>query len=186
MSSFEPCRTKRYSVDIGWRVAWLRIVMDLKLRKIAERLCIGYGSVARIWKRFTSTGDVMKQSSSKFRAHCHTLDDYHEFFILGLVFQSPTIYLHELRHSIEQGHKYRSFNSYHLSFVEKIRSYKEKNSKGCFTILRAAFIANMFLYKRNALVWFDETGSDKRKFLKKIWLCNERRKSSKALIYFKR
>ena len=48
MSSFEPCRTKRYSEDIGWRVAWLRIVMDLKLRKIAERLCIGYGKGSQI------------------------------------------------------------------------------------------------------------------------------------------
>ena len=135
--------------------------MDLKLRKLAERLCIGCGSVARIWKRSTNTEDVMKQSSSKSRAHCRALDDYHEFFILGLVFQSPTTYL---RHSIEQATNAevsipticRLLRRYGLTRKKIQRVALQRSS-----ILRAAFIANMFLYKRNALVWLDETGSDK-------------------------
>ena len=102
MSSCEPCDTKRYSEDIGWRVVCLRIVTDLKLRIIAERLCLGYRCVARIWKRFTNTENVMKQSSSKSRHTAVLLMTTMNIIILGLVFQSPTIYLHELCHSIEQ------------------------------------------------------------------------------------
>ena len=111
----------------------------------------------------------MKQSSSKSRAHCRALDDYHEFFILGLVFQSPTIYLHELRHSIEQAIN-TEVSIPTVCLLRRNGLTRKKIQRVALqrsSILRAAFIANMFLYKRNALVWLDETGSDKRNFLRK-------------------
>lgn len=112
----------------------------------------------------------MNESSSKSRAHCRALDDYHEFFILGLVFQSPTIYLHELRHSSEQATNTEVSIPTICCLLRRYGLTREKIQRVALqrsSILRAAFIANMFLYKHNALVWLDETGSDKRNFLRK-------------------
>ena len=57
-TSAEPARTTAYSPDIGWRVVWQRLGMDLTFKQIAERLQIAVGTAHRIFKRFMDTGDV--------------------------------------------------------------------------------------------------------------------------------
>ena len=57
-TSAEPARTTAYSPDIGWRVVWQRLGMDLTFKQIAQRLQIAVGTAHRIFKRFMDMGDV--------------------------------------------------------------------------------------------------------------------------------
>ena len=50
-TSAEPARTTAYSPDIGWRVVWQRLGMDLTFKQIAQRLQIAVGTAHRIFKR---------------------------------------------------------------------------------------------------------------------------------------
>ena len=171
MSSCEPNRTKRYSEDIRWRIIWLRIVQDLTFRQIAKKLCIGFGTVARIWNLFQLTGNVSVQSPfDNKRMHLRVLDEYHELFIIGIILECPTVYLHELCVVIQKATNVdvsiptlcRLLKRYEMTRKKIQRIALQRSS-----ILRAEFMAHMFLYNLQVLVWLDETGSDKRNFLRK-------------------
>ena len=155
--------TKHYSEDILWRIVWLRISQNLSHREIAQRVCIGLGTVGRTVKRFKTTGQVSNHMPKNDRSHLRKLDELHEFFILDLVFECSTIQLSELCEIINKTTNTevsvptlirRTLKRYGLS-RKKIRS------------LRARFMAEMLFHQRQCIVWIDETGSDKRDFLRK-------------------
>ena len=100
MSSCEPGRTRAYSNDMRWRIVWLKL-SELSSKQIATRLCIGYSTVSRIIKMFRQRGDVEKRRNSS-RPHIRVLTDYHEFFILGLLMDYPSLQLEELCHIIAE------------------------------------------------------------------------------------
>ena len=93
--SAEPGRKTPYSVDIGWRVVWQRLAMEMQFRDIARRLQIASSTAHRIFKRFEEGGDVSpaKQPS---RLHARKLDDHHELFIIAIVIENPSVYLREV------------------------------------------------------------------------------------------
>ena len=67
---------------------------NLSYREIAFCLCIGFGTVSRIMKLFELTGYVSITKSLN-RAHLLVLDDFHEFFILELILECPSMHLLE-------------------------------------------------------------------------------------------
>lgn len=172
MTSCEPSRTRKYSEDIGWRVVWLRIVKGLSFRKISKQLFIGYGTARRLWLTFKTTGDVSRraQALSSSRSHLRILDEYHEYFIICLILRSPTTHLYEIQRQIEEVSNTtvsvpticRLLRRYGLTRKAVQRVALQRSST-----LRANFMANMFLYSRNVFVWVDETGSDRRNYLRK-------------------
>ena len=102
-TSAEPARTTAYSPDIGWRVVWQKLGMDLTYRQIAHGLQIAVGTAHRIFKRFTDTGDVSPTSQKGVsRYNLRKLDQYHELYILCLISEKPGLYLAELCQNIHE------------------------------------------------------------------------------------
>ena len=96
--SAEPYRKRAYSADIGWRVIWRRIGLQMSFRVISHHLQIAPST--RIYKRFEETGDVtyMKQPSQPTRRR---LDEYHELLLIAMVMENPCMYLQEMCNQIE-------------------------------------------------------------------------------------
>ena len=101
MSSCKPHRTRTYSNDIRWKIVWLRAAKEYSCRKIASQLCIGYGTVIRTLKMFELSGDVAKRPPSS-RPYLRVLDDYHKYFVIGIVMDNPTIHLDELCRTVSR------------------------------------------------------------------------------------
>ena len=77
-----------------WRIVWQKIALDLKFQKIAQKLNISVGTAHNIFKLFQATGEVDHKQQPK---HEHKLDNHHEIYIIGLILQSPTLKLSELK-----------------------------------------------------------------------------------------
>ena len=101
-TSAEPAGTTAYSPDIGWRVVWQRLGMDLTFKQIAERLQITVGTAHRIFKQFKNTGDVSATVRKGVPRHSlRKLDQYHELYILCLISENPGLYLAEICQQIQ-------------------------------------------------------------------------------------
>ena len=132
-TSAEPSRTTAYSPDIGWRIVWQKLGMDLTFRQIAERLQIAVGTAHRIFKRFLDTGDVSPiMCKGKARPNLRKLDQYHELYILCMISDNPGLYLSEIRGKI-----YDSTNTrlwfHNMSYIASKWLYKEENCSSCQT-----------------------------------------------------
>lgn len=169
MSSCEPGRTRAYSNDMRWRIVWLKLSEELSSRQIATRLCIGYGTVSRIIEMFRQTGDVEKRRNSS-RPHIRVLTDYHEFFILGLLMDHPALQLEELCHIIAEATNLivsppticRLLKRY--GYTRKIiRRIALQRS----VAVRSLYLAQSYMYDSRCFIWLDETGNDRRNFLRK-------------------
>ena len=99
--SAEPGRKVGYSSDIGWRVVWRRLGMEMAFKDISKHLQIAPSTAHRIFKRFQLTGDV-KPLKQKNRYDCRKLDTHHELFIIALIMENPCIYLNEMCAYIEE------------------------------------------------------------------------------------
>ena len=96
-TSAEPARTTAYSPDIGWRVVWQRLGMDLTFKQIAQRLQIAVGTAHRIFKRFMDTGDVSAIARKGVsRYNLRKLDQYHEVYLLCMISENPGLFLSEI------------------------------------------------------------------------------------------
>ena len=100
MTSAEPGRKAPYSPDLRWRMVWQRIGMDLSYRKIASNLNVALGTAHNINHLFRKTGDVVPQKIPQ-RNELRILSHSDELFIIGLIIESPSYYLSELCHAIE-------------------------------------------------------------------------------------
>ena len=139
------------------------IAQGLTYQQISSQLCIGYGTVYRTLNIFKATGNIT--SNPRNDRHLHILDEHHEFFIIGLILEHPTTYLHEVCDIVY------SATRIHVSVPSICRMLKNKKkikrvAQQRSIILRANFIAHMFLYSRMMFVWVDESGSDHRSFLR--------------------
>ena len=101
MLSAEPDRKTPYSPDIGWRVVWQRLGMEMQFRDIARRLQIATSTAHRIFKRFEDSGDVAPRKQSS-RLHARKLDEHHELLIIAIVMENPCVYLREVCQQIEE------------------------------------------------------------------------------------
>ena len=162
MVSCEPYRRAPYSPDLRWRIVWQRIGMEQDFRSIASNLNVSVGTVYRIYKLFEETGNV----DPKIREYTGIkIDERVTQVILSIVFNSPDLYLTEIKDKVHQCtgmdisppaicnviHK----NGLTRKKVQRIASQRS-------AIYRGDYIAEMSMYNVNMLVFADETGKDAR------------------------
>ena len=99
--SAEPGRKAHYSSDLRWRMVWQRLAMDLPFCKIARNLNVATGTVHNVFKHFVNTGDVCNKPH-KERSSTRALTISEEMFVLGLIMESPCLYLHEVCQQLEE------------------------------------------------------------------------------------
>ena len=165
MTSAEPTRKAPYSNDIRWRIVWQRFAMDLSYWKIAQNLSIGAGSVYNVFKTFQNSGEV-SNSSERERADLLVLTASEEMFVVGLVLESPCLYLRELCQRVED----KSGFSVSVSTICRLLGRHGFSRKKVQKVAlernfeyRADFMADVLAnYTREKLVWLDEMGSDRR------------------------
>ena len=168
--SAEPGRKAAYSADIGWRVVWQHIGMNLSYKEIGARLQIASSTAHRIFSRFKMSGDVVAKNQP-LRPQTRHLDDYHELLIIGIISENPCTYLREIRSIIKEATgvivseatvcrvmKRNGFTRKKIQYIAKQRSVQ----------YRADFLAHALLFRKEQFVWIDETGSDKRQSLRKF------------------
>ena len=95
-TSAEPGRKRAYSMDIRLRVIYQRIGMGLRFCEIATNLNIAISTAFRIFKQFEISGDIGIPEVRKSRQERRSLDEHSELIVIGLILQTPTLYLHEI------------------------------------------------------------------------------------------
>lgn len=170
MSSAEPGRKAAYAADLRWRIVWQRIGMELSYRTIAANLNVALGTVHNVNRRFIETGDVMPKKVPQ-RTELRSLNHSDELFILGMIIDSPSHYLSELCHAIEDAcgkrvspstvcktiHKH-GFTRKKLQHVAKQRSLQ----------YRGEYMAEIQMYHRDCFVFIDETGCTSKDHTRKF------------------
>ena len=163
-TSAEPARTAAYSPDIGWRVVWQKLGMDLTFRQIAERLQIALGTAHRIFKRFQDTGNVSPAKRTP-RPTLRKLDQYHELYVLCVIAESPGLYLSELCQKIYDSTRVSVSGSTVCRLLHRTGCTRKKIlqvAKQRCVEYRGAFMADVLQYEKEMFVFVDETGSDNR------------------------
>ena len=170
MQSAEPGRKTPYSPDIGWRVVWQRLGMEMQFRDIANRLQIATSTAHRIFKRFEETGDVTASKQSR-RLHARKLDEHHELLIIAMVMENPCVYLREVCQRIEEATHVRVSGSTICRILRKngyTRKKVQQVARQRSVEYRAAFMAQVLQYEPGYFVWVDETGSDAKNHIRKF------------------
>lgn len=144
--------------------------MSLSFRSIADRLQIGLGSAYRLYQRYVRTGNFTARKRSD-RPQYRKLDEHHELLILGLLMENPGFYLieiclkiKELTGAVVSGPTVCRLLQKHGYTRKKIRQVAKQRCEE----LRGIFMARVFHFPREFLVWCDETGSDRRDEIRKF------------------
>ena len=90
-----PGRKRSYSVDIRWRVVYQRIGLDPHFSAIAKRLNLATSTAHRIYQQFDRAGGV-ESMHHRLRPEQRVLDEQTELAVMGLIMETPTLYLEEL------------------------------------------------------------------------------------------
>ena len=170
MQSAEPGRKTPYSPDIGWRVVWQRLGMEMQFRDIASRLQIATSTAHRIFKRFEESGDVAPSKQSS-RLNARKLDEHHELLIIAIVIENPCVYLREVCQRIEEATHTRISGSTVCRILRKngyTRKKIQQIARQRSVEYRAAFMAQVLQYDQEYFVWVDETGSDAKNHIRKF------------------
>lgn len=168
--SAEPGRRKAYHSDLRWRVVWQRLTMELSYQQIATRLNIAASTARSIYLLFEITGDVEPKVSQP-RWEQRKLDDQMELFVIGLILENPCLYLSEICEMVERVSSVKISGSTvcrilkrHGFTRKRVRQVALQRSHS----LRGSFIAQALLYRRDLFVWLDETGCDRRNYMRKF------------------
>lgn len=164
MSTAEPSCRAPYATDLRWRVVWQRLAKGLTFERIAENLSISTATASNIFKLFKDTGEVDPKTPGK-REWIRKLDNHHELYIIGIVFESPNLQLLEIANKVEEisGTVVSTSTlcrllSRHGFTRKKIQSVALQRSLD----LRALYMASIVTFTKDKFVWIDETGSDLR------------------------
>ena len=168
--SAEPGRTKAYSLDIRWRIVWQRIGKGLKYREIATNLSVSLGTVSNIMQHFEATGCVDPKVQPS-REDQRKLDDCHELYILGLIYNNPTLELHEICNKVEEISAVVVSGPTICRLLRRNGITRKKVRQVALqrcSDMRARFIANISFYPVDQLVWVDETGCNAKDHTRKF------------------
>ena len=146
------------------------IGMALPFYKIAKNLSIATSTAHRLFQKFASSGDVWAVQRS-CRPELRALDEHSELIIIGLILESPTLYLDEVVQEVKEITSLtvsppticRLFKRY--GFTRK--RVRQIASQRCYP-LRGAYMAHCTLFRRDMFVWIDETGSDARDHIRRF------------------
>ena len=149
---------------------WQRVSNELSFSEIGRLLQIAPSTAHRIFMNFMETGEVDAKKKTGPRRHTRKLNDSLELFIIGVILETPSLYLHELCIKVEQMCGIEVCASTILTILhqhgftrKKIRQVALQRSLS----LRGIFIANALLYAMEMFVFLDETGCDNKSFMRK-------------------
>lgn len=172
--SAEPLRKRAYTPDIGWRVVWNRIAMDMSFTDIGRRLQIAPSTAHRIFKRFLRTDNVALRKQPSCRPQWRVLDEYHEVFLIALVMENPCTYMYLSEKICDQMKSATGINVSASTICrtlkrqgftrKKIQVVAKQRSQAC----RSHFIAQILGFTSDYFVWIDETGCDARNYVRKF------------------
>lgn len=170
ITTAEPGRKRAYDNDLRWRIVYQRIGMDFTYQKIAQNLNISISTCQRIFKRFETSSSIEPTSTKTNKSYRCSLDSAAELYLIGVVLESPSLYLDELCSIMHDTFNIlvsppticRILHRYGIT-RKKIRQVAVQR---CYT-LRGAFMAQTFMYKSHMFVWVDETGCDNRTHIRK-------------------
>lgn len=168
--SAEPGRKTGYSCDIGWRVVWQRLSLELTFEQIGKRLQIAPSTAHRIFSRFSDTGEVAPFEQSA-REDLRKLDGHHELLIMGMVHENPCLYLREICQAIYEATRVVVSGSTVCRVLHRLGYSRKKvqqiANQRCLEF-RSAFMAQVLQFPREMFVWVDETGSDARTHIRRF------------------
>ena len=99
------------------------------------------------------------------------LDEYSELIVMGLILESPTLYLDEVVHEASELASIIVFPPTICRLLKRYGFTRKKvrqiAAQRCYA-LRDAFMARCTLFIRDMFVWVDETGSDARDHVRKF------------------
>ena len=156
------------SIDLRWRIVWMKISQNLPGNEIADLLQVSERTVRRIVDLFYHTGDVKPKEYR--HGPMRLLGEFEQLALLRLILERPGIYLHEVQTEL-----YAMFGVQ----VSISTICKTLRSIGCSRQvmrhvaaqrsddLRAKFMADIAPYDPSMFVWVDETGCDRRNSIRK-------------------
>ena len=168
--SCEPSRTKAYNEDLRWKVVWQSEGLGLTQAKIAENLSVDRSTVSRILSLFHHTGNVSKKVYSKENVF-RKLTEPAQILILKLVVSKPGIYLKEIQTELLLVLMLEVDTSTICRFLHSNGFSHQKMTKvaiqrDCF--FRQRYCMDIAVYHPEMLVFLDETGADRRNYLRKF------------------
>jgi transposase len=89
-----------YSEDLRWRVVWLCLFHHKSELEVANLLHISTKTVERYLECFLSTGNVAPDQRKN--GPDKILSMYEEMLLIQILFDQPTIYLHEIQYQLLQ------------------------------------------------------------------------------------
>lgn len=167
--SAEPGRKSPHSSDLRWRIVWQRMVLELTFEEISTRLNIAQSTARRIYKLFEATGNVSRKQI-KEKPYLRSLDHDLELFIIGVILERPSIYVTELCQLTYDVSGMCVSESTICRVLHKCgvtRKQMRQVAVQRSTSLRGYFMARVLLYRKEQLVWLDETGCDNKTFMRK-------------------
>ena len=115
------------------------------------------------------TGLVDPKSSSK-RDAVKKLDDHHELYIIGLIYQCPTLQLQEIAYKVAEisGTEVSISTLCRLLARNGFTRKKIQNTALQRSLdFRALYMASIVTFTSSMFVWIDETGTDLKEMLRK-------------------
>ena len=142
--------------------------MNLELTEIASNLNVSVSTVSRIITLFTNTGNVTPRKKACRINFSFTPEQ--ELYIIGLIFEHPSMYLDEIVHEIEEFLRIEVSLSTVCRLLKRYgitrKKVRQVAQQRCYT-LRGMYFAHIYNFDTEMLVWLDETGTDKRDQLRK-------------------
>lgn len=170
MTSCERKRCSPYSEDIRWRIVWQRFALDYSLARIAANLAISVSTVKRMLQKFELTGIVSKKAYPADKA-CRKITEPIKFFIVHLLLRRPGIYLREVVSELRANFLLEITEGAVCKFIKKMNFTRQKLVNFAMQrneSLRQEFRNDVALYPTNALIFVDETGTDRTDAVRKI------------------
>jgi len=168
--SIERNRKVAYSNDIRWRIVWQVTAMNLPYRTVSANLNVSVGTVSNIIQRYNSTGEI-EATKQPPRESARKLDELHANYLLRLLSDYPSFYLHELCDLIEENTGVEVSKSTVLSVLKRYgytRKVVHQIPAEVQADTRARFIANVSFFSASQFVWIDETGCNNKDHIRKF------------------
>ena len=168
--SAESGRKKAYSSDIRWRIIYQRVGMGLTFHEIAKNLNLALSTAHRTFSIFERSGTVEPATRNTSRIETRILDQQGELYVIGLILNSPTLYLGEIVQLIKNdlGADVSAATICRLlkRYGHTRKKVRQVTQQRC-AALRGHFMARVYSYSSDSFVWVDETGTNKKDHIRK-------------------
>ena len=156
-----------YENDLRWRAVWLSITQGFSAYDISKFLCISKRSVYRYLARFDKDGDV--RPSIYQHGPSKLLGELEQLVLLRIITNNPGIYLSEVESKLFDKfgvHMSLSTICRTLKYMGCTRQVIQRIALQRSDDRRAKFMAEVSMYDPSMLLWIDESGCDRRNYLR--------------------